>query len=115
MPTFKTACCRATCGVAALTSILLSAGAGATSMPDLANAGIDIIPRPAAADVLSDEAREDGNGIRPTPVNASILLESIQGDLHRLPLALLHDAPATLPAGSATPPIVGVPVLSQFD
>ena len=115
MPTFKTACCRATCGVAALTSMLLSAGAGATSMPDLANAGIDIIPRPAAADVLSDEAREDGNGIRPTPVNASILLESTQGDLHRLPLALLHDAPAALPAGSVTPPIVGVPELSRFD
>jgi len=32
-----------------------------------------------------------------------------------LPLALLHDALAALPAGSVTPPIVGVPVLSRFD
>jgi len=117
MPTFKSACSRATYGFAALTGIMLSAGAGATSMGDLSNASIDIIPRPAATNAMNDKAREDGNDMRPTPANAnaSILPESTQGDLHRLPLALLHDATATLPTGSVTPPVVGAPVLSRFD
>ena len=115
MLTIKFACCRTTYGVAALTGILLSTGANATSMGDLASAGIDIIPRPATADVLSDEAPEGGNRIHPTPVNAGILPESTQGDLHRLPLALLHEAPAALPDGNVTPPIVGAPILSRFD
>ena len=115
MPTFNSTWSRAACGAAALIGILLSADANSSPMSDRADDGIHIIPRPAAADAPSDETGEDGNGIRPTPVNASILPESAQGGLHCLPLALLNDAVIALPAGSVTPPVVGTLVLSRFD
>ncbi len=115
MQLFQSSCPRAAYGTAALIGLLLSADANATSMGDRASAGIDIIPKLGGADALREDRSVDGDGIRPIPVNASILPKSTQGDLHRLPLALLHDVETALPAGSVTPPIIGAPVLSRFD
>jgi Bax protein len=94
-------------GVAcAVLGMLWAPAASATSSSLGPNAGIDIDPRPGAY-------QSADKGL--TRVSASGPPVSTQGDQHRMPLALLHEADRSAPTGRVTPPAEGAIILSRFD